>query len=319
MSVTAINSTSASALALLTGSAKALQATQTQVASGLRVREAADNAAYWSIATTGRAHSISLSSADDATGLAAAVADTAALGVEAAAGIVSEIQSRLILAQSTDVGRGAINDEITALKDQLKSIASAGSFNGQNWLEMGVNQRPKIESMVASITDDGKNGTSVNVIDFDTAKSTLISREEADDGILTRSYSGTTRSGNAYDYYLVDVGSAVPASFGAKEIEVSEDTTYDELEGMVSSVNAMFARLADAGSSIGATRNRISASSDMLKDLQDVTQMGIGRLVDADMGQQAVLLRAQEAQVQLQTQALNIANNSAGMLKALFV
>lgn len=318
MTVTAINSTSASALALLTGSTKALQATQTQVASGLRVREAADNSAYWSIATTGRAHSISLSSAEDATGLAAAVADTAALGVEAAAGIVSEIQSRLILAQSIDTGRGAINDEITALKSQLTSIAGAGSFNGQNWLEMGVNQRPKIETMVASITNDANGGTSVNVINFDTARSTLISREEADDGILTRSYSGTTRSGNAYEYYLIDVGSAVPAASGAKEIKVSDETSYDELEGMVSSVNAMFARLADAGSAIGATRYRISESTEMLKDMQDVTQIGIGRLVDSDMGQQAVLLRAQQAQAQLQTQALNIANNSASTLKVLF-
>ncbi len=58
MSVTAINSTSASALALLTGSTKALQATQTQVASGLRVREAADNASLLVHCNDGRAHSI---------------------------------------------------------------------------------------------------------------------------------------------------------------------------------------------------------------------------------------------------------------------
>ena len=317
MTVAAINSTSASALALLTGSTKALQASQTQFSSGLRVKEASDNAAYWSIATTMKSQELSLSSAEDATGISAAVADTAALGVEAAAGIVSEIQSRLIIAQSLGSGRAAVNGEITALKEQLGTIAKSSSFSGQNWLQLDSGQQPKVQSMVASVTQN-EDGVAVNVIDFDTAKSTLVSAEDADDGILTRAYSGTTSGGNSYEYFLLDADSAVPASPTAQVIEVSDATSYDEIEGMISSVNAMFSRLADAGSSIGATRGRISASTELLKDMQDVTQIGIGRLVDADMGEQAVLMRALQAQQQLQTQSLNIANTRATSMLNLF-
>ena len=84
MTSVSFNSTAASALSLLTGSSRALEATQTRVASGKRVEEASDNAAYWSIATTMSADSMSLSSAEDATGLSAAITDTAAIGMEAA-------------------------------------------------------------------------------------------------------------------------------------------------------------------------------------------------------------------------------------------
>lgn len=318
MTVTAINSTAASALALLTGTTKALQANQSQVASGLRVKEAADNSAYWSIATTMKSHNLALSSAEDATGLAAAVADTAALGVEAAAGIVSEIQSRLVLAQSLGSGRGAVDQEITALKEQLSTIASSSSFNGQNWLQLGAGQQPKVETMVASVTNNANGEIAVNVIDFDTANSVLASAEDASDGILTRAYTGITSSGNSYEYFLLDAGSATPASATAQQISVSDATTYDEFEGMISSVNSMFAKLADAGSQIGATRTRIASSSELLRDMQDTTQIGIGRLVDADMGQQATMMKALQAQQALQTQSLNIANSSARSVLQLF-
>ncbi|EHS48928.1 flagella associated protein, partial [Rhizobium sp. PDO1-076] len=70
---------------------------------------------------------------------------------------------------------------------------------------------------------------------------------------------------------------------------------------------------------IGTTRNRVSANMDFMQDLQDVTQTGIGRLVDADLNEQSVLLAAQLAAQQLQTTSLNIANNSMGNSLKLFL
>lgn len=318
MTSVSINSTAASALSLLTGSSRALEATQTRVASGRRVDEASDNAAYWSIATTMSADSMSLSSAEDATGLSAAITDTAALGMEAATSIVAEIQSKLILAQAVGTNRFAVNAEITQLKAQLGTIAQSSSFNGQNWLNLDAGQQPKVQSMVASVTSNGDGDVSVNVIDFDTAKSTLVSGQDAQDGLLTQSYSDSTKSGVAYDYHLLDANSAVPVAATSKEIAVSNTTTSDEFDGMISAMNSMMTNMIDASANLGATRSRIASSTEFLQDLQDITEIGIGRLVDADMEEEAAKLSAQKVQQQLQTIGLNIANNSMASSLKLF-
>lgn len=318
MTSVSFNSTSASALSLLTGSSRALEATQTRVASGKRVDEASDNAAYWSIATTMSADNMSLSSAEDATGLAAAVTDTAALGMEMATSIVAEIQSRLVLAQAVGTNRSAVNAEITQLKEQLGTLAQSSAFNGQNWLNLDVGQQPKIQSMVASVTSNGNGDVSVNVIDFDTAKSTLISGQNAQDGLLTQSYSGTTKSGVVYDYHLLDANSAVPVAATSNEISISGTTTSDEFAGMISAMNSMMTSMIDASANLGATRSRIASNTEFLQDLQDITEIGIGRLVDADMEEDSARLSAQKVQQQLQTIGLNIANSSMGASLKLF-
>ena len=63
------------ALRSLTQTNSALEKTQERISTGLRVNTAADNAAYWSIATTMRSDSMALSVVQDSLGLGAATAD----------------------------------------------------------------------------------------------------------------------------------------------------------------------------------------------------------------------------------------------------
>jgi flagellin len=316
---TSINSTAASALSLLGGSSRALTETTTRVASGKDVQKAADNAAYWSIATTMKSSNLSLSSAEDAQAFSAAIADTAAVGMQAATDIMAEIQSKLILAKSPGVDKSVVNSEISQLKQQLGTIAESSSFNGQNWLQTEASQAPKVQSMVGSVTSNSEGDVAINVIDFDTAKSNLVAKGDAADGLLTRSYAGISKSGSAYDYYLLDVGSAVPNGGSAQQIGLSDTTTNDEIDGMISAVNSMMKGMTNAGSDVGSISSRIASNTNFLKDLQDVTDMGIGRLVDADMEEQSVRLASLAAQKQLQTIGLNIANASMANSLKLFL
>ncbi|MHB0953301.1 MAG: flagellin N-terminal helical domain-containing protein, partial [Allorhizobium sp.] len=66
-----------------------LETTQSRVSSGYRVESAADNAAYWSIATTMRSDNKALSAVSDALGFGAAKTDTAYTGMEASINVVS--------------------------------------------------------------------------------------------------------------------------------------------------------------------------------------------------------------------------------------
>lgn len=320
MTSVSFNSTSASALAMLGGSTSALDRTQRQAANGREVEQAADNAAYWSIATTMKASSLSMSSVEDANGLAAALTDTAAVGIREATSLVAQIQSKLVLATAVGSNKQAINSEISQLKDQLSAVVESSAFNGQNWLKVEAGSQPKVSSMVASVTGTGGEGDlSINMIDFDTAKSTLVSGENAADGTLTRSYSGMTRSGALYAYHLMDANAVVPNAASSKEIRIDSQTSYGELDGMISALNRVMADMVSTGAEVGATRNRVSANMEFTQDLQDVTQTGIGRLVDADLNEQSVLLAARLAAQQLQATSLNIANNSMANSLKLFL
>jgi len=126
------------ALQTLRGIGNEMESTQSRVSSGLRVGTASDNAAYWSIATTMRSDKGALSTVQDALGLGAAKVDTAYSAMESAIDVVTEIKNKLVAASEPGVDKSKVQEEITQLQSQLKSIASSASFSGENWLQAEI-------------------------------------------------------------------------------------------------------------------------------------------------------------------------------------
>ncbi len=135
------NGAAMAALQTLRGINSNLQDTQNRVSSGLRVSTAADNAAYWSIATTMRSDNGALSAVSDALGLGSAKVDTAYSGMNSAIDVVTQIKSKLVAATEDGVDKTKIQGEIKQLQDQLKSISDAASFSGENWLQADLMQQ----------------------------------------------------------------------------------------------------------------------------------------------------------------------------------
>lgn len=142
------NTAAISALATLRSINKQLEETQQRLATGLRINDASDNAAYWSIATTMRGDIKMLDAVQDSLALGAAVVDTAYLGVDAAISVMDEFKAKLVMAAEPGVDKTKINKELTELKEQLRSIVSASSFNGQNWLASGGGDRSVVGGFV---------------------------------------------------------------------------------------------------------------------------------------------------------------------------
>lgn len=309
-----LNSTAAAALSLLTGSSKALEDQQRAASTGRKVNSAEENAAYWSISKAMNSHGMSMSAAMDASELGAATADAASLGMSKATELVQDIQSKLIMAKGKGADKDALNSEITQLKDQLGTVLKASGFSGQNWLSSGT--KPATTSLVASVSSNGNGDTTVNTIDFDTIKTNLASTGNAEDGILTKSYTGATKSGATYDYHLLDVGSSTPSS-GA-QIAVSDSTTNDELDGMISAVGDMLNSMWSGGAELGSVSGRLSGNSEIMQRLKDTLDISTGRLVDANMEEVSAKLAATKAQSQLQTIGLSIANQQSQSVLQLF-
>jgi len=118
------------ALQSLTQTQKSLTDTQNRISTGMRVAEASDNAAYWSIATTMRSDKASLSTVQDALGLGASLVDVSYTAVNSAIDVVNQIKSKLVAAREPGIDKAKVQTEITQLQKQLTSIGSTASFCG---------------------------------------------------------------------------------------------------------------------------------------------------------------------------------------------
>jgi len=295
-----------------------LETTQRRVSSGYRVETAADNAGYWSIATTMRSDNAALSTVSDALGLGAATVDTAYTALDNVVDVMSTIKAKLVAASEPGVDKNKINEEMTQLKNQLISAAQSASFSGENWL-YNTNAAPLGTKQVVSSFVRGADGSvQVTTLDFNTEESVLIDIQDASQGFLTKAIDAdvlrNTGTG-AREYFLLDMG-APPA--GAAEIAIDTTTDKEQLDDMIAVVDNVIQQLTDAAATLGAITSRIEMQDNFVSNLMDVIDKGIGRLVDADMNEESTRLKALQTQQQLGIQALSIANTSAEKLLTLF-
>ena len=315
------NSAAMAALSTLRSINDGMETTQGRVSSGLRVGNASDNAAYWSIATTMRSDNKALSTVQDALGLGAAKTDTAYTGLNNAIDVVSEIKAKLVASREPGVDKLKINKELTELKNQLVSTAQSASFSGENWLYNESTDALGTREMVGSFTRAADGTVAVGVLQFDAAESVLVDTQDATKGQLTMDVTVNVDDGSGgtttADYHLLEVGSPTTTASGTL-IELASDTADDDVEGMISAVDAMLTQLTDTAATLGATNKRISMQDDFMADLMDVIDKGVGRLVDADMNEESTRLKALQTQQQLGIQALSIANSNSENILSLF-
>jgi flagellin-like hook-associated protein FlgL len=313
------NSAAMAALSTLRSISSGMETTQGRVSSGLRVETAADNAAYWSIATTMKSDNKALGTVQDALGLGAAKTDTAYTGLNAAIDVVSEIKAKLVAAREPGVDKLKIDKELTELKNQLVSTAQSASFSGENWLYNDTATALGTKEMVGSFTRDSSGNVAVGVLKFDASTSVLIDTKTASNGQLTKDITVSQPSGSTTanaSYRLIATAGSTGAT--GTQIALTASTSDDSIEGMISAVDKMLTNLTDAAATLGATNKRISMQDDFMADLMDVIDKGVGRLVDADMNEESTRLKALQTQQQLGIQSLSIANSNSEQILSLF-
>ena len=170
------NASALTALRTLQATQSQLETTQSRISTGYKIGEAKDNAAYWAISTTLKSDNKSLSTVKDALGLGASTVDTAYQGLTKAKDVLDEIKSKLTAATQDGVNRNTIQNEISQLQDQLKSIASSSVFSGENWLSVdsSVSTFSAMKSVVASFSRDSSGAVSIGTIKVDTSSVSLF-------------------------------------------------------------------------------------------------------------------------------------------------
>ncbi|OLP58177.1 flagellin [Xaviernesmea oryzae] len=310
------------ALSTLRTLAGNMETVQSNVSSGLRVQTAADNAAYWSIATTMKSDNKALSAVADALGLGAAKADVAYTGLDNAVEIVKQIKAKLVTAREPGVDKGKIDKELTELKNQLVSTSQSASFSGENWLYNTSSTALGTKQMVGSFTRSPSGTIAINTVNFDASTSCLIDTNTYSNGALTKTVTGYGSyvngvAGSTGTYFLISTSNAAQNSAGSA-ISISTQTTDAQVEQMLSSVEVILQNLTNAAATLGATKSRLDLQTSFTSSLMDTITKGVGRLIDADMNEASTRLKALQTQQQLGIQALSIANSSADSILSLF-
>jgi flagellin len=299
------------ALQALSATNKEMTETQNRISTGLRVADASDNAAYWSIATTMRSDNKALSTVQDALGLGAATVDTAYTGVNSAISVVDEIKSKLVAARQPGIDRAKVQADIAELQKQLTGNAAAATFSGQNWLSVdssaaGYNAT---KSIVSSFQRDGAGAVTVGTIDFDISSAKLFDSNAAAVGILDakRDATGAVAAAGTYDVSTLDISALTDSA-----------ADLATLDSYIKGADAAISEMTDAATSLGSVKSRIGLQQDFVKGLMDAIDRGVGQLVDADMNEESTRLQALQVKQQLGIQALGIANSSSQNILQLF-
>lgn len=330
------NNAAMAALQTLRTLDSSMQDTQARVSSGLRVGGAADNAAYWSIATTMRSDNMALSAVQDALGLGAAKIDTAYAAMESAIEVVKEIKAKVVAATEEGVDKNKIQEEIDQLQQQLRSISESASFSGQNWIAGGADTAPapggtgavETVTVVSGFIRDSNDNVSVSTTDYSLDATTL--------GEMTVLFGGTTAGAIDYDSGILGAVSTTfdsvidwnsDGTLGTNAVEISAMSinnlnitglTTVGMQEALSLVEYGLQAMTSAGAALGSISMRIGMQEDFVAALTDSIDSGVGRLVDADMNEESTRLKALQTQQQLAIQSLSIANTSSESILTLF-
>ncbi|KZL28293.1 flagellin N-terminal helical domain-containing protein [Pseudovibrio sp. WM33] len=163
--------------------------TQSRISTGMRVNDASDNAAYWSIATTMRSDNAALGAVKDAIGLGKATVDIAFTAADSSQEIMKQMVAKLTSAtsQSQD-GRAKIQQDLNALQDQLRTNANSATFNGDNWLAMDKQVDNLNPEITGSFTRDSAGNATLEKIGVDLSAVVLVDTDAdaaTNSGILT--------------------------------------------------------------------------------------------------------------------------------------
>ncbi len=293
------------ALQTLNQTNKELLGTQRRISTGLRVGDASDNAAYWSIATTMRSDNMAISTVQDALGLGAATADVTVTAMNSSIETVQKMLAKLVAARAPGLDRAKIQTEIDVLQTELRSKADSAVFSGENWL-VGDSTGTTQKSIVSAFSRDSTGAISIGTIAVDVGPTgtMLFDTSGSNQGVLD--FERSISTGN-YSVSTLDIGNLTDS---AQDLQ--------DLEDMIDGVDAALKQMTDAATVLGAAKSRISLQKDFVSKLMQSIDTGIGQLVDAEMNEESTRLQALQVRQQLGVQALGIANQSAQQILALF-
>jgi flagellin len=175
MSSILTNPGATAALTTLKSIGAGLAEVQTQLGTGLKVSNARDNAAVWSISKTMQADVAGFKRVSDSLVLGQSTLAVARQGAETIADLLTEMKGKVVSAQQDNVDRAKIQADIGALREQIDTVVQTAGFNGQALLQNRDTETGSGTMAVLGAINRGAN--SVTPVDIEIRKRDLATAD----------------------------------------------------------------------------------------------------------------------------------------------
>ncbi len=181
-----VNPSAITALQSLRTTQNALNTTQKEISTGLKISSAADNASTWAIAESMKSDKSVLSTISDSLSGANSVMNVASAAVKSAIDVMNSIKSNIAQAQAPGADTAKILTSLQQLGKQLSSVVTSATFTGLNVLD--GSQTSPVKFVSSYTNGSGTNDSSVGTIDL--SVTTLIDGAGGGTGILEAAQGG---------------------------------------------------------------------------------------------------------------------------------
>ncbi len=275
------NTGALTALQMLGGVSQDLATTQTQISTGQEVNGPQDNAALWALSEMQKADLSTYDALSDTLALGEATLSVASVGAEFVSDTLIEMKQLAILGATGGADFSKIEAQLSQKTDQINSIISSSQFNGVNLLKSDINGAGETTLSISSAqSQTGSGPASLSSIDVESLDL---------EGSSSFDINGRTT--------VTDVSSA--------------QTAIGEIEGFLQYA-------VDGAARLGAAASRIGGQQEFLSKQADATKEGLSALIDTNIEEAAVKLKAFQVQQQLSYNSLSIANAAPQSLLGLY-
>lgn len=162
-----------------------LSGVQGEISTGKRVASAKDNSAVWAISKVMESDVNGFKAISDSLALGESTVAVARNASETITDLLTQMKGKIVAAQEDNVDRTKINDDVTALKDQISSVVAAAQFNGLNLVDGSTGSA----SILASLDRDASGNV--------TASSITVTAQDLSTGGYTANDVFAAGTGNA--------------------------------------------------------------------------------------------------------------------------
>ena len=134
--------------------------TQSAISTGKEISSAKDNSAVWAISKVMESDVNGFKAISSSLALGESTVAVARNASETITDLLTQMKGKIVSAQEDNVDRSKINDDVTALKEQINSVVAAAQFNGLNLVDGSTTTA----SILSSLDRDNTGGVTASSI-----------------------------------------------------------------------------------------------------------------------------------------------------------
>jgi Flagellin and related hook-associated proteins len=245
--------------------------TQSAISTGQKVSSAKDDGATYAIAQNMRGNVAAYSAVSDSLNRAMSATDVAISAASSISDLLVQMKQKALSAADVSIdsaSRAALNNDFTAMRDQIQTIVDNAAFNGFNLLD---GKTPQIKALVST---DGNSTIDVSAQTMSLGKGVLANILSSDN--ISTQASAKTMVDHVQTSLVAVNGALAKLSAGAKQYSIQLNFTSKLSDTLTSGIG----HLVDADMAVESAK---------LTALQTKQQLGVQALSIANSAPQSIL------------------------------